>query len=345
MNIRNRLRTWAILSELFILAAFTACGGAGVPTPTQEAHVPITPSPTVALTTLQTPTMPTQSPTNTVEPSPTILTPTNTVEPSPTIPTPTNTAQPTLSPTRSPTQQAAYLLELLANNGGCKLPCWWGALPGTAKWADFALQNRIGLANYEMLLSVGPADVSNLSVLFGVDGNGVIQSTSVQASGLNVPGTDPLHATAFTALMQKYGLEDVLRQYGTPSRVYLVLQSFPAEQGAPWIYSMWLLFDNQGFMVVYEGEGMSHDGRMLRVCPSYAGVHTIEIHSQSPVSQSPVENLEQLMNGQSDIQFLQSQGVIHSLQESTSLSLKAFQDLFTGSTSAKCIESPASIWH
>ena len=48
------------------------------------------------------------------------------------MPTSTKTILPTLEPT-----QAILLVEdLLVNNAGCKLPCWWGIIPGTTEWNE-----------------------------------------------------------------------------------------------------------------------------------------------------------------------------------------------------------------
>jgi hypothetical protein len=74
---------------------------------------------------------------NTRQPRPTLTrTPTNTPLPVPTLkpPTPTVAPSPTLAPTLTADQEQALVLDLLQNNGGCKLPCWWGFMPGKTDW-------------------------------------------------------------------------------------------------------------------------------------------------------------------------------------------------------------------
>jgi hypothetical protein len=50
--------------------------------------------------------------------------------PTPKPPTPTVPPSPTLVPTLTADQEQALVLDLLQNNAGCRLPCWWGFTPG-----------------------------------------------------------------------------------------------------------------------------------------------------------------------------------------------------------------------
>ena len=48
----------------------------------------------------------------------------------------TFTPSKTWTPTLSSEQQMTQVSDLLTNNGGCKLPCWWGIMPGETSWAN-----------------------------------------------------------------------------------------------------------------------------------------------------------------------------------------------------------------
>jgi len=90
-----------------------------------------TPIPSLSPTTLVIVTaLPSATPTSTV---------TATFSPSYT-PTATYTAMPTLTPlpTIPPLQRGQVYTELIKNNGGCDLPCWWGFEPGVThiKYVD-----------------------------------------------------------------------------------------------------------------------------------------------------------------------------------------------------------------
>jgi len=87
--------------------------------------------------------MPTVLPIETVTSIPTVPT----LEPQKSTATQVNiSTQPTLEP-----QDAANILfNLLQNNEGCLLPCWWGATPGQTKWSEVnTLMKRLDGQYYE----------------------------------------------------------------------------------------------------------------------------------------------------------------------------------------------------
>jgi hypothetical protein len=57
-------------------------------------------------------------------------------------PVPTSSLVPSLLlsvtplPTLSPNEHENLIIELLSNNSGCKLPCWWGISPGKTSWDE-----------------------------------------------------------------------------------------------------------------------------------------------------------------------------------------------------------------
>ena len=48
----------------------------------------------------------------------------------------TPTPIPTDLPTLSPEEAQATVLRLLSQSDACKLPCWWGVIPGKMKWEE-----------------------------------------------------------------------------------------------------------------------------------------------------------------------------------------------------------------
>ena len=50
---------------------------------------------------------------------------------------PTLPGTPSQNPTMAPEDAMEFVLELMENNGGCHLPCWWGQIvPGVTRWED-----------------------------------------------------------------------------------------------------------------------------------------------------------------------------------------------------------------
>ena len=92
----------------------------------------------------------TRTPVSTLPPSPThTLTPTATFTIAPTH-TPTPSSTPTAIPTLSIEDAHARLLELLADNGGCRLPCLWGIMPGETTYQEgqVLLAPFAGISNF-----------------------------------------------------------------------------------------------------------------------------------------------------------------------------------------------------
>jgi hypothetical protein len=114
---------------LFIAFVVISCQSPGqVAEQPNTTITPLPPTSTPALTTNWTQ-MPTPAPTRTATAT---LLPTFTPTPTPTAtytPRPTVTPSLTPLPTLDPDAAATLVLELLDNNGGCSLPCWWGATP------------------------------------------------------------------------------------------------------------------------------------------------------------------------------------------------------------------------
>ena len=90
----------------------------------------------VLITLQTTPTIVASTPVSTLTPTKPLLTLTRISTPTLT-PLLTNTPTSKPTPTRFPPEQAELMvLDLLENNGGCLLPCWWGIVPGQTTWEE-----------------------------------------------------------------------------------------------------------------------------------------------------------------------------------------------------------------
>ena len=96
---------------------------------------PVIVSPTIELPTW-TPTLALSS--STLIPSATSVT--STPPPPPPPPTPLPSATHTPIPTLAVNAARTYVENMLATNGNCELPCWWGIVPGQSKWIDVTNQ-------------------------------------------------------------------------------------------------------------------------------------------------------------------------------------------------------------
>jgi hypothetical protein len=225
------------------------------------------------------------------------------------IPAPTETLTPTSSPTPTiiptlPVDAArARLLELLADNGGCRLPCLWGITPGkssnhearkimmplgsisTPETTYFDLAKLSGvLAKLSGVLMgvISPLYVegeqhlnSQVGYLYGE--NGIVSSISFRvleekvvkdtrdSSGKSWHSKTPIFdLPTFRKRVEYYSLSHVLSEQGMPDSV-MVHASGLLVGG---VMDIALLYPNQGIWVNYTTKIIYNNGVVKRGCPA-----------------------------------------------------------------------------
>jgi hypothetical protein len=163
---------------------------------------------------------------------------------------------PSSSITLSPEHEDGLLVDMLANNAGCELPCWWGIRPG-----ETSTQNA-----QHVFLSLGKSVASRqtndlgtlyLASLFGrhspypfdyvvehrfYERDNVVYLLGV--TGYSLGWSPPQH---FTQDWQRYSLDQVLVRFGQPSQVLLHYWDFG------WQYSIGLVYEDKGVLIQYVG--------------------------------------------------------------------------------------------
>ena len=327
--------------------------------PTQV-HTPLNPTGTpvpVRQITAMTSTQTRNSATATPPPS---STPTATVEAPPT-PTPARrevTPAPTLTPT--PTLSAgkakSLILDLLRDNGACRLPCFWG-LPPTASanmvrsfiahlgniiLEDFQ-SRKIGDNSEFILISQGHSSVS-----IGIErylSGGSLEQSIIDFESYQEPESQPEDGRIaygdpyFRWMLHYYLLPQILSNYGKPDQVLLA----PILYDAPWLVDddidLVLLYQDEGFLVEYillkheEGEDFSG-------CPSEIGFILI-------VTQAPKQDLSL-----ADFVKHKSLGITDldldidyylPIEEATSLTIDEFYETFKVPNNP-CLKIPRTLW-
>jgi hypothetical protein len=209
---------------------------------------------------------------NTITPS---LTKTATLIPPTITPTPSKTATlipPTLTPipTLPPDQAQAMVFDLLMNNAGCELPCYWGITPGKTSSQEahnFLASIAEGLEQRVMVQTAN--DGSEQSVTVIVIRN-TIRGYDTPISSVYRVINDVIETiVAFEAGTELgYQLHQVLGRYGVPDEVLLLLSDV-SPAGTPW-FSMWIIYEERGTTLYYSGAAHLK-GDALQVCPSGIG--------------------------------------------------------------------------
>jgi len=326
---RPNLRRLSIVTFI-LLTATVRCSVPVVPTllPSSVTLAPVTPTPSPS------PTSPTCTPT----PSP--VSPTRTPSPTQTPQLPTPTAGPTL------TTDEERVLDLLQNNAGCRLPCWWGFTPGETTWqtaqAFFASLGKTpaewiptkypsphGTTIYSVNFNLPDYDIQMAQTY--VNNGSVIERIWVSSG--TVRNHEPVYGDPqFLQIWRPYTLPEMLTTYGLPGEIMLALyQSTPMG----WLpFQILLFYPDQGILVRYYGPA-ELQGDQLRACP-----HRSDITMWLWLPEQAL-GLEDIADMGPDIT---PEGLeYYRSVEEVGWSMEEFAQMFVENERA-CFESPAEMW-
>lgn len=176
----------------------------------------------------------------------------------PTFSPPTWTPRPTLSPTwtprptLSPDSVRALITGLLSNNGGCRLPCWWGITPGRTTWQE-ARSFLETMSPEIIVLRDGAYGITYENLPLSLSDSGV--------GGATVHVDQGIVQTIRTAVY--YPLEQVLQEYGKPNEIWVYADTQTINRYIP--YTIALFYQDHGFLAVYEGTAEKE--KRVEICP------------------------------------------------------------------------------
>ncbi len=285
------------------------------------------------------------------------IAPSATVTPLPTstlvaIPSPTNTL--TAIPTLSVEQARVRLLELLANNSGCHLPCFWGITPGKSTYQEVRTilmpVSSIAYATY-----LGSSTSGNVDLHYVEDGlkhywnvgftspeSGIVNHISVLAkASKEFPdgNMDNFDSATFGKRAAYYSLTNVLSEQGMPASV--VMQTLGNQITGKDVESfhILLIYPDRGLFVHYSTYSQVV-GAKLRGCPANAHIE-LELYLAGDA-----DGFSKALS-QTDWAFAWPKFVSNlywkSIEEATSMTLEQFYKTFREPTN-KCIETPAKMW-
>lgn len=273
--------SWRITSEipmrnhtpLIIVSALTALSlvSCMAATPVVIQQIPSGVSPTASL--------PPKKPalTRTAQATPTRPAPSTPSAMPATVTPPTGTPPPPLTPVEG----AKLVKELLLTNGNCELPCWWGIYPGEA----------LTPANLELALRTPYHRMTDGFIDFAVDyiGADTLASFDYQVSVVVVLTTGVVSeikvssetATAkpsatFAKDWQALALHRMLTKFGQPTEVRLAYNEVAPNRYAPLLFSLDVIYADQGIAIHYTGDLQRRAGRYI-VCPSLSNVRSISL--------------------------------------------------------------------
>jgi hypothetical protein len=251
----------------------------------------------------------------------------------------------TPEPTLTENQRKQLLLDLLYDNAGCKLPCWWGFKLGEASWEKVRsnllhLGVRTGdypLDDGSIFHGTGGFDWSSPFISTGIgfyEIDGIVEAVTVRTEGFDDPDF-------FRTLWKSYSPEQVMEVYGPPSRIYVSAFHY----GEIDVTSSVIIFvyDEYGFFTWYETRALVEPGStgpMLKICPSWKDL------TWQPKLKMYIKNKDSSMTFDDLIKSLDNMDGIpgKSIEEAAGITPEEFYQRFQPGKGPACLETPEGIW-
>ncbi len=321
------------------LMVVVGCGRVATPPPSLMENTAVAATSTPTLTLITTPTWEplfTSSPQPTPTRTPTLI-PSPSVEPTLSL-LPGSINDTPIPATVMPDATAeALIMDLLANNAGCPLPCWWGIVPGETTWAEA----------YTLLTSLG-ARISSFGEGHAVTVSRIPSQPGSEATDLSqgywtngdivqlivVLGIDHI------ANIQAYYLGQILRDYGLPSEVWINANTRDMDTRP---FRLLVVYRERGFalldVLAYHGF-RRHDSQIIGCAANENDpfpMPNLYLTDPEPNEVSEALLQEQIQLWFSDQHFLP-------LEEATDLTIPLFYDIFSQTDTDPCLESPIDLW-
>lgn len=240
---------------------------------------------------------------------------------------PDSTPQPTLEPDHA----QSLLLDLLQgkNNKTCRLPCWWGIIPGITEWHEAQsfletftqvhIWKESGSFVYASILPPFPEKMGTISHEYTVK-EGVVDRIKIYNGDL----------------APNLYLTNILNTYGPPNEIWI--QTIGVEEQGSQPFTFYFFYPENGVLIVYSGGNLSQVGDKLRNC--FQDLDSPFIYLWPPAQNISFQDAaEALMN-------IKAQGPPFPLrlEEATNLDLESFYTQFKDPNNNACLDTPINLW-
>ena len=247
-----------------------------------------------------------------------------------TLVTPSSIVSPTVAffPTLPPAEAETKVIELLCNNGGCRLPCFW-SFPLSQNAAEFSsFLTKTGNEDGTIVVMRDDLFLEVQTALAGVS-----KSIYTHAYRKFSYGVEKIYGSSYyNEYFQYYSLHNLLAIYGPPEQVYIVLDTGIADMGLGIdLYLLSIEYPKDGWMAVFEMPLQRKENIFLG-CPSEAFVNlSIWLPGNNPVGT--------FLGGFGG----DDKSYLFTIEEATSMTPDRFYLKFKDPSNTACLETPANI--
>lgn len=249
--------------------------------------------------------------------------------------TPTPIASITPRPTLSPDESIDLVLSLLLDNTNpeCLLPCWWGAIPGKTKWAEYrpfidSFAQSITFfpeQNVFVAIFLVPVEVNyreQLNIGYKVDENGTIVEISAAPENIS-----------------NYAPTKMMNLYGVPDSVWLTTLSEPREGVLP--FQLVIAYQQKGISFRYYVKA-NRIGENVTACfePGFVEVDRPDLFPAGPRIYLWEPGKPKTVKEISPIPL----EIYYPLEQRTPLTPQTLYEKFSNPDLPPCIDTPAHLW-
>jgi hypothetical protein len=257
--------------------------------------------------------------------------------------TATRTAIPTRTPTVSPTwtplptlpkeEAQVVLQELYTNNAGCRLPCWWGIVPGETRWVDAKVKLEPLAVDF---YSVAPmASHTSFQVAVQSDSNHWHPDPREQIYHVKDGLIYAIDLDVFN--LRPYGeLRPMVQLYGSPDEIWVHASAFEAPAPPKIFFELFLFYREQGMLERYEDALESIIEGEITSCPQT--IYGSSLFLWEPSEDLPfLERLDQFTSGFVGRKYLP-------LEEATGVSVQEYVRELVQDEEPPCLRTRVDLW-
>lgn len=230
-------------------------------------------------------------------------------------------------PTLSSQEPSIVVKELMEKNGGCKLPCWWGVLPGQTRWQ--AVEKLLSPIANSIYKSTGANPNSDhIEMLFPAPYPMTGEFRQVYLVDDDVVERIEILPQQFSKYSVPNGL---IQELGVPEMVFL-----GGAVDQPQSFQLILYYPSRGVFALYSSElHPAQQREMLEVCFTEDTIDYTDIFLWDPIN-SFSETLDYI--------FIQYERRFYEIELVTDLTINELVATFESSSQVDCLQTPSDFW-
>jgi hypothetical protein len=250
------------------------------------------------------------------------------------IPTRTPTVSPTWTPLPSlPKEEAQVILqELYTNNAGCRLPCWWGIVPGETRWVDAKVKLEPLAVDF---YSIAPmASHTSFHVAVQPESDHYHTDPREQIYHVKYGLIDTIELDILS--LWPYGdLRTMARLYGSPVEIWIHAGATEAEEPG-FFFDMYLFYREQGLLASFADFSANILDGEITGCPQT--IYGSSLFLWEPSEDLPfLERLDQFTSGFVGRKYLP-------LEEATGVSVQEYVRELVQEEEPPCLGTRVDLW-